>query len=260
VTEPTTKRATATYPSLAGKTVFVSGGARGIGEAIVRAFAAQGAKVGFVDILQTEGAALAAELQKSGATIRFEPADVTDIPAYRAAIGNIAEALGPITILVNNAAEDTRHEWQGETPESFEQRLAVNLKHQFFAIQAVAPGMIAAGGGAIVNYTSTSFMMNNGGMPVYTAAKAGVIGLTKGVAGDLGPHNIRVNAIAPGWVMTERQKDLWVTDEKLAGMVARQCLKEPIQPADMVGPCLFLASKAARMITAQVLIADGGAM
>ncbi len=258
MTEPATKRATATYPSLAGKTVLVSGGASGIGEAIVRAFAAQGAKVGFVDILQAEGAALAAELQKSGATIRFEPADVTDIPAYRAAIGQIAEALGPITILVNNAAEDTRHEWQGETPESFEQRLAVNLKHQFFAIQAVAPGMIEAGSGSIVNFGSISWRIGMGGMPGYTASKAAIEALTRSFARDLGPHRIRVNCVLPGWVMTKRQLELWVDESADLMIKERQCLPDRLQPDDLARTVLFLASDDSAMCTSQNFVVDGG--
>ena len=142
----------------------------------------------------------------------------------------------------------------------WDENQAVNVRPVAFTAQAVAPGMIAAGSGAIVNFTSTSYMLNIGSMPAYTAAKAGIVGLTKGLAGRLGPHGIRVNAIAPGWVMTERQKRLWVTEEGLAAMIDRQCIKRPIEPEDMVGPCLFLASTASAMISAQVLIADGGMM
>jgi NAD(P)-dependent dehydrogenase (short-subunit alcohol dehydrogenase family) len=144
------------------------------------------------------------------------------------------------------------------TPEYWDQNQAINLKPQFFAAQAVAEGMIAAGRGSIINFTSTSFMINLGGMPSYTAAKAGVIGLTKGLAGRLGPHGIRVNAVAPGWVITERQQKLWVTEETLGAHVAKQCIRETMRPDDMVGPCLFLASDASRMLTAQTMIVDGG--
>ncbi|MFZ2100571.1 MAG: SDR family oxidoreductase [Oricola sp.] len=249
------------YEDLKDASVLITGGGSGIGAALTEGFVAQGAKVAFIDIAVAASEALVERLSPAAAhRPLFLHADLRDIPALRNAAAEAARAHGPVTVLVNNAGWDDRHAVEAVDEAYWENDMAINLRPQFFAIQAVMPGMIAAGGGAIVNYTSTSFMMNNGGMPVYTAAKAGVIGLTKGMAGDLGPHNIRVNAIAPGWVMTERQRDLWVTDEKLAGMIARQCLKEPIQPADMIGPCLFLASKAARMITAQVLIADGGAV
>ena len=140
----------------------------------------------------------------------------------------------------------------------WEKNIAINLRPAFFTAQAVVDGMKASGGGAIVNFTSTSFMLNIGDMPAYTAAKAGIVGLTKGLAGKLGPHNIRVNAIAPGWIMTKRQKELWVTEQALDGMLGRQCLKHPLQPDEMIGPCLFLASKASSAITAQTIIADGG--
>ena len=178
----------------------------------------------------------------------------------RAAVDGAAKAHGPVTVLVNNAARDDRHEIEQVDEAYWENNLAINLRPHFFTIQAVAPGMRAAGGGAIVNFTSTSYMLNIGDMPAYTASKAGIVGLTKGMAGKLGPDNIRVNAIAPGWVMTQRQKDLWVTEEGLAAMIGRQCIREPIQPEDMVGPCLFLASTASRMVSAQILIADGGMM
>lgn len=161
-------------------------------------------------------------------------------------------------MLVNNAAWDDRHEIEAVTPDYWDDNHAINLRHQFFAVQAVAPGMKEAGRGAIVNFTSIAYMINNGEMPSYTAAKGGVVGLTKGLAGALGPHGIRVNAIAPGWVMTERQKEKWVTEEGLDEFIERQCLKEALQPEDMVGPCLFLASDASRMLTAQTIIVDGG--
>ena len=172
-------RAYATYPSLAGRTVFVSGGASGIGEAIVRAFAGQGAKVGFVDIMKERRRDARRRARAARApTVRFVPADVTDIAALKAAIAQVADALGPVSVLVNNAANDTRHDWQGETPESLDARIAVNLRHQFFAIQAVAPGMIAAGGGSIVNFGSISWRIGMGGMPAYTASKAAIEALT----------------------------------------------------------------------------------
>ena len=161
-------------------------------------------------------------------------------------------------MLVNNAALDDRHDMMDVTAEYWDANQAVNLRPHFFTAQAVAPGMKAAGKGSIINFTSTSFMINLGTMPSYTAAKAGIIGLTKGLAGALGPHGIRVNALAPGWVITERQQALWVTEEGLAAHVAKQCIREVMQPDDMVGPCLFLASDASRMLTAQTLVVDGG--
>ncbi len=253
-----TATAFASYPSLAEKTVFVSGGASGIGEAIVRAFAAERAKVGFVDILEKEGTELSAELGRQGAEVLFVAADITDIAALKAGIAAIASALGTITVLVNNAANDMRHDWRGETPESFDARLAVNLKHQFFAIQAIAPGMIEAGGGSIINFGSISWRIGMGGMPGYTASKAAIEALTRSFARDLGPHRIRVNCLLPGWIMTRRQLELWV-DENADRIIAdRQCLPDRIQPADVARMVLFLASDDSRMCTSQNFIVDGG--
>ncbi len=249
------------YEDLKDASVLITGGGTGIGAALTEGFVDQGSRVAFIDIQREKSEALAARLAK---TARHAPlfleADLRDLAALKKAVDAAAAAHGPVTVLINNAALDDRHELSAVDADYWANNLAVNLRPHFFTVQAVAPGMKAAGGGAIVNFTSTSYMLNIGAMPVYTAAKAGIVGLTKGLAGKLGPDNIRVNAIAPGWVMTERQKDLWVTEEGLAAMIDRQCLKEPIQPADMVGPCLFLASKAARMVTAQVLIADGGTL
>ncbi len=248
----------ARYPSLAGRSVLVSGGATGIGEAIVRAFAAQGAKVGFIDMLEREGTELAAELAGQGASIRFTPVDVTDIAALQAAIGQMAAALGPITVLVNNAANDDRHDWQGETPESFDKRLAVNLKHQFFAIQAIAPGMIAAGGGSIINFSSIAWRISMGNLVGYTTAKAGVEGLTRSFARDLGKHRIRVNAVLPGWIMTERQLRLWVDENTDKIIAERQCLPDRIQPAAVARMVLFLAADDSADCSAQNFVVDAG--
>jgi NAD(P)-dependent dehydrogenase (short-subunit alcohol dehydrogenase family) len=252
------ERALATYPSLAGKTVLVTGGASGIGDAIVRAFAGQGARVGFVDILEKEGTALTAEIAAQGAKVEFIATDITDTQALQASIAQIASALGPIEILVNNAANDTRHDWQSETPESFDARLAVNLKHQFFAIQAVAPGMIKAGGGAIVNFGSISWRIGMGGMPGYTASKAAIEALTRSFARDLGPHRIRVNCVLPGWVMTRRQLELWVDENAAKTIKERQCLPDRIQPDDLARMVLFLTSDESRMCTSQCFVVDGG--
>lgn len=247
------------YEEFKDASVLITGGASGIGAALTEGFVAQGARVAFIDIARADGEALVKRLSPGARHAPlFLRADLRDIDALRAAVAAAAAAHGPVSVLVNNAAWDDRHELAAVDEAYWENNLAINLRPQFFTAQAVAPGMKAAGGGAIVNFTSTSYMLNIGDMPAYTAAKAGIVGLTKGLAGKLGADNIRVNAIAPGWVMTKRQKDLWVTEESLAAMLARQSIHEPIQPEDMVGPCLFLASRSARMVTAQVMIADGG--
>ncbi|WP_412051360.1 MULTISPECIES: SDR family NAD(P)-dependent oxidoreductase [unclassified Hoeflea] len=249
------------YPDLVDAAVLITGGGTGIGAALTEGFVDQGAKVAFIDIAQAASEALALRL---AANARHAPlfihADLTDLEAIKRAAEQAEQAHGATSVLVNNAAFDDRHELLDMSGEYWDNNQAINLRPVAFAAKAVAPGMIAAGRGAIVSFTSTSYMLNIGEMPSYTAAKAGIVGLTKGLAGRLGPDGIRVNAIAPGWVMTERQKKLWVTDEGLAAMIDRQCLKRPIEPEDMIGPCLFLASNAAAMITAQVLIADGGMM
>ncbi|MDF1606755.1 SDR family NAD(P)-dependent oxidoreductase [Hoeflea sp. YIM 152468] len=252
---------TVSFPDLQDAAVVITGGGTGIGAALTAGFAAQGAKVAFIDIADAASRALAARLATGHRHAPlFIHADLTDLDAVKQAVAEAESAHGAATVLVNNAAVDDRHELLDMSEEYWDTNQAINLRPVAFTAKAVAPGMIAAGGGAIVNFTSTSYMLNIGAMPSYTAAKAGIVGLTKGLAGRLGPDGIRVNAIAPGWVMTERQKRLWVTDAGLAAMIDRQCLKRPIEPEDMVGPCLFLASKASAMISAQVLIADGGMM
>ena len=248
----------ATYPSLAGRGVIVTGGASGIGEGIVRAFAGQGAKVGFIDIMKAEGEALAAELRGSGGTVQFEPVDITDVAAMKAGLAKLAKTIGAATVLVNNAANDQRHEWKDETEESFDKRIAVNLKHQFFVTQAVAPGMIAAGGGSIINFGSISWRLGMGGMPAYTASKAAIEALTRSFARDLGKHNIRVNCVLPGWVMTKRQLTLWVDEAAEKLLDERQALPGRLQPADLARMVLFLGSDDSRMISSQNFIVDGG--
>ncbi len=248
----------AIYPDLAGKVVLVTGGGSGIGEAIVRAFVRQGAKVGFIDLKRAESLAIAADLSAGGASVHFEHADLTDIAALRRAIAAIRIALGPIDILINNAAHDERHATLEVTPEYWDERMAVNLKHQFFAAQAVLPDMIARKGGAIVNFGSTSWMIGQGGMPAYTAAKSAVLGLTRSLARDFGEHNIRVNAIAPGWIMTPRQIALWLTPEREAELLRRQCLKRRLVPEDIARATLFFASEEAGACTNQHYVVDGG--
>ena len=246
----------ASYSDLAGKVVLVTGGGSGIGEAIVRRFAQQQAKVAFIDIKDSQ--ALVAELAGQGGPVRFEQADLTDIGALRAAIARIRQALGPIQVLINNAAHDERHPTEDVTPEYWDDRIAVNLKHQFFAAQAVLPDMKAAQGGAIVNFGSVSWMVGQGGMAAYTAAKSAVLGLTRSLARDYGPYNIRVNAIAPGWIMTQRQIEKWLTPEGEAELMQRQCLKRKLVPDEIAKVTLFMASDEASACTNQQYVVDGG--
>ncbi len=245
------------FPSLRGKTVFVTGGASGIGEEIVRAFAGQGAKVGFVDLDAPRSEALAAEL---GADVAYEICDLRDVAALQAAFAGLAEKLGAATVLVNNAARDDRHDWQDVTAEYWDERYATNLRHQFFAIQAVAPGMIAAGGGSIINMGSNSWWEAFGGFPAYASAKAAVHGLTRTMARDLGQHRIRVNTVVPGWIMTERQKELWLTPEGEAAQKKRQCLPEMVQPVYVARMVVFLASDDAAMCTAHNYMVEAGSI
>jgi NAD(P)-dependent dehydrogenase (short-subunit alcohol dehydrogenase family) len=250
----------ASYPSLRSAVVFVTGGASGIGEAVVRAFAAQGSRVGFVDIDVDRGRALADELAGQEAEVRFASCDLRDIDALKSSFAALEAALGPATVLVNNAARDDRHGWEEVTPEYYDERIAANLRHMFFAIQAVAPGMIAAGKGSIINFGSNSWWQATGGMPVYTTAKSAVHGMTRSFARDLGPHRIRVNTVVPGWVMTERQKTLWVTPEALARHRQRQCLPDLIEPVHLARMVLFLASDDAAMCTANNYMVEAGSI
>lgn len=250
----------AVYPSLNGTVVFITGGASGIGEEIVRAFAAQGSRIGFADIDAERGEALADELEQQGASIRFEPCDLRDIDALKRAFAALETALGPATVLVNNAARDDRHAWQEVTPDYYDERIATNLRHMFFAIQAVAPGMIAAGKGSIVNFGSNSWWEASGGMPVYTTAKAAVHGMTRSFARDLGMHRIRVNTVVPGWVMTERQKELRATPEALERHRETQCLPDLIEPVFIARMVLFLASDDAAMCTANNYMVEAGSI
>ncbi len=247
------------HPDLAGASVLITGGGTGIGAALTEGFTRQGSRVAFIDIARQASEALCARLEtETGRRPLYIEADLRDVEALRAAVAAAAGAHGPAGVLINNAAMDERHALEDLTVDYWDNNQAVNLRPHAFTAQAVAPGMKAAGRGSIINFTSTSYLMNHPGMPSYTAAKAGIVGLTKGLAGLLGPHGIRVNAVAPGWVMTERQRTHWVTEEGLAAHVARQCIREAMAPGDIVGPCLFLASDASRMLTAQTLIVDGG--
>lgn len=243
------------YASLECRSVFVSGGGSGIGAAVVRAFAGQGAAVAFADRDAASSRALVAEL---GGGALFLPCDVTDVAALEAAIAAAAAAHGPVTVLVNNAAHDERHTVEETTPALFDARIAVNLKHQYFAARAVIPMMRAAGRGAIVNLGSISWRVASADLSVYVTAKAGIEGLTRGLARDLGADGIRVNCIAPGWIMTERQKRLWVSPEGLAKLMRDQCLPRELEPVEIAKVALFLASDEASAMTGQTVIVDGG--
>jgi NAD(P)-dependent dehydrogenase (short-subunit alcohol dehydrogenase family) len=249
----------ATYPSLRERPVFVTGGGSGIGAAIVQGFVAQGACVAFVDIDQAASLALCAKLDGTGAhSPLFLPCDVRDIDALRNAIAQVQSRIGDIAVLVNNAARDDRHRIDEVTVEYWDERVAVNLRHQFFAAQAVMEQMKRRGGGSIVNFGSVSWMIKAGGMPAYTTSKAAVHGMTRSLANDLGPFGIRVNTISPGWVMTERQLDLWVTPDGERDMDRNQCLKIRLQPDDIARMVLFLAADDSRGCTAQNFIVDAG--
>jgi NAD(P)-dependent dehydrogenase (short-subunit alcohol dehydrogenase family) len=248
----------AIYPDLEGKSVLITGGASGIGASIVRAFARQKAKVGFLDIAREPASRLVEELTATGATVYFEHCDLTDITALRSAIARIRANIGPVSVLVSNAAHDERHATETVTPEYWDDRIAVNLKHQFFAAQAVLPDMKEAREGAIINFGSVSWMIGQGGMAAYTASKSGILGLTRSLARDFGSFNIRVNAIAPGWIMTERQLEKWVTPEGEAEILKSQCLKRKLYPDDISRVVVFLASEEASACTNQQYVVDGG--
>jgi D-xylose 1-dehydrogenase len=248
----------AIYPDLEGRGVLVTGGASGIGAAIVEAFAAQKARVGFIDLDLAAAEKLSRKLSGMGATSAFAQADLRDIGALRQAIAAVRGVTGPITVLVNNAARDDRHATEEVTPEYFDERIATNFRHQFFASQAVLPDMKAAGGGSIICMSSIVPIVGFGGIPVYAAAKSAAIGLMRSLARDHGPDNVRVNAISPGWIMTERQMTLWLPPEADAMRAERQCIKRRLVPEDIARVALFLASEESGGITAQNHIVDGG--
>ena len=248
----------ATDSDLAGKVVLVTGGASSIGEAIVRRFAEQKSVVVFFDIKVDEGQRLVRELSAEGLSAHFLNVDLTDIAALRAGISDARKAHGPINVLVNNAAHDERHRTEEMTPEYWDDRVAVNLKHCFFAAQAVLPDMKAAQAGAIINFSSISWIAGQGGMAAYTASKSGMLGLTRSLARDYGSYNIRVNAVAPGWIMTERQIEKWLTPEGEAELMRRQCLKRKLVPDEIAKFVVFLASDEASACTSQHYVVDGG--
>ena len=248
-----TTEAFARYPSLSGRVVLITGGASGIGASMVEHFTAQGSRVAFLDFDRPGGEATAGRTDAM-----FVACDLRDIAALRAAIAEIRGRLGPITVLVNNAARDDRHDMAAVEPDFWDERMHTNLRHQFFCAQAVSPMMKEAGYGSIINMGSVSWMKAQGGMPAYTTAKSAVRGLTRGLARDLGPHRIRVNEVVPGWIFTQRQLENWVTPESEADNMARQCLKERLYPPDIARMVLWLAADDSRMVTAQHFVVDGG--
>jgi NAD(P)-dependent dehydrogenase (short-subunit alcohol dehydrogenase family) len=248
---------TATYQDLRGKSVFITGGGSGIGAFLTEGFLAQGAQVAFVQ--RSDSSGFCDEMEaKHGNRPLFIQCDITNIEALKAAIEQSAEAHGDIDVLVNNAANDKRHEAGDVDEEFYDWMMAINLKAYFFACQAVAEGMKAKGGGSIINFSSISYMMGNAGYPLYTTANSGINGMTRSLAREFGPDKIRVNAIAPGWVLTDKQKEMWVTPEALEAHLARQCLKDTLAPEDIVGATLFLASESSKMMTGQAMVVDGG--
>jgi len=250
----------ASYPSLVDRTVFVTGGADGIGQAIVRQFASQGSRVAFVDIQGDKGRSTVDRClaDKCRHLPLFYDVDLVDIEALREAIGAAQAAMGSIEVLVNNAASDDRHSWQDVTPDYWDDRLNVNLRHYFFAIQAVAPRMIEGGFGSIVNIGSSSYMMQEDFFPGYAIAKSGVEGITRTMARTFGPHNVRVNTVLPGWVSTERQLEKWWTPEGEAQTIADQAIKRRIYPDEFAQMVLWLAADDGGACTAQSFMVDGG--
>jgi len=245
-----------TYEHLAGRSVIVTGGATGIGAEIVIAFYHQGCRVGFLDLNE----AGAREIQDRCPGVLFAHADLRNIASEKQALEYLIEGLGGVDVLVNNAANDDRHDWQDVTPDYWDERFATNLRHQFFAIQACAPHMSEAGRGSIINIGSNSWWEAGGGFPAYATAKSAVHGLTRTMARDLGIKGIRVNTVVPGWIMTQRQRDLWVTEDALAKQTDRQCIHEPIEPVYVARMCVFLASDDAGMCTAGNFMVDGGSI
>jgi NAD(P)-dependent dehydrogenase (short-subunit alcohol dehydrogenase family) len=248
------------YAGLAGRVVLITGGASGIGAAFVRAFAAQDARVAFLDLDRDAGEGLVREVTSAGAAAPlFVPCDLLDIDALRVAMAKVRSALGDAAVLVNNAANDQRQVLSEVTPEQFDWSIGVNLKHVFFAAQAVVPQMQARGGGSIINMSSVAWMRGAPALPVYAAAKAAIVGFTNSLAKLVGPDRIRVNAIAPGMVITERQRRLWYPDErKIAELRTRQSIPDAVTPEDIARVALFLASDESRRITRQCFTVDGG--
>jgi len=248
---------TAKFDDLNGASVFITGGGSGIGASLTEGFLRQGAKVAFVQ--RSDASAFVEAMERAtGNRPLFLPCDITDMAALQGAIASAAAHHGDITVMVNNAANDKRHKVEDVDEDFWDWSQAINLKAYFFACQAVVAGMRAAGGGSIINFTSISYMMGNAGYVSYTTANSGINGMCRSLARELGPDNIRVNALAPGWVLTEKQMEMWTTPEALAAHMDRMCLKQHLKPEDIVGPCLFLASSTSGAMTGQALVVDGG--
>ena len=249
----------ATFASLRGKRVFITGGGSGIGESLVASFAAQGALVAFVDIVEEASETLCRRLADAGhPPPRFRCCDITDIPALQATMAELAGEIGDFDVLVNNAANDQRHQTEEVTLEYWNERIAINQRPMFFTCQAVLEGMKRRGGGAIVNVSSISWHTKSAGYPVYATSKAAVVGLTRGLAREFGAHGIRVNTVTPGWVMTQRQIDLWVDDAAELEIKRNQCLPTKLMPQHIASMVMFLASDDGAMCSAQEFIVDAG--
>jgi NAD(P)-dependent dehydrogenase (short-subunit alcohol dehydrogenase family) len=249
----------ATYPSLNGRSVFITGGGSGIGESLVRHFALQGSRVAFVDIAEEASRAMVDTIAASGvAAPLFIPCDIRDVEALKSAISEAGRQNGPVEVLCNNAGNDDRHQTEHVDVAYWDDRMAVNLRPQFFAAQAVLPWMKTAGAGSIINLGSITWMVGDADCPAYVTAKAAIYGMTRALAREFGPHNIRVNCLVPGWVMTERQMRLWLTPEGERQIDDRQCLPQRLLPADIARMALFLAADDSRMCTSQQFIVDGG--
>jgi len=249
----------ASYPSLRERTVLISGGGSGIGASMVEHFALQGARVAFLDIDCAGSETLAGTLsQRCEHAPLFLPCDLTEVAALRSAVAEIESRLGALRVLVNNAASDDRHGFAEVTPEYWDERMAINLRHHFFAIQAVVPRMAEAGGGSIINMSSIAWMIPSTGLPVYATAKAAIVGLTRTMAHELGASNIRVNCVLPGAIATERQRRLWYTPEYLREILSAQALKRTLVPEDVARLVLFLAADDSEAITNQSYVIDGG--
>ncbi|MEO1109388.1 MAG: SDR family oxidoreductase [Pseudomonadota bacterium] len=246
----------ATFHDLNGASVYITGGGSGVGAALTDGFLAQGANVAFIG--RSDASAFIEEMrEKHGHAPLFMQGDMTDTELLHATMQKAAEAHGPLDVLINNAANDKRHSLDESTTEFWDWMIEVNLKAYYFACQEAARQMQDKGG-AIVNFSSISYIMGNAGYPIYTTSNAGITGMTRSLARELGPQNIRVNALAPGWVLTQKQLDMWATPEDLAAHLERQCLKEHLTPEDMIAPTLFLASNASRAMTGQCMAVDGG--
>lgn len=257
--EGVTDKRYASHADLRGLHVFISGGGSGIGAYFVDAFAAQGARVSFISLSSETGRQLCDAVERRrGVRPRFEACDVRDLAALESVMVRFADGEGPVRVLINNAARDDRHTLDELDLSAWDDSINTNLRPYFFTAKTAATAMRAAGAGSIINVGSNCANLGLAGYPAYVAAKAGIVGLTKALARELGPHGIRVNALIPGWVMTQRQRTLWATPEAIAECLAQQSLKRTVDGSDIAAAALFLASEAAAMVTGQSLIVDGG--